>query len=190
MQGVAVMTIRPFQDKDKDDVRFVCLNSEGPCDLNEADQHFILTTYCDYYIEREPQNCYVAADDTDRAVGYIFCAESFDGFFPVFLRDYASRFSLSQENYRISASHSADLQQKYKSEYPAHLHIDLLPEYQRMGLGHKLVDTLAEHLRSKGIPGVMLTVGTLNKVGQSFYNKYGFSILEVAPGDIAYGLKL
>ena len=184
------MTIRPYQNKDFDSVRFVCLNSEGPCDLNEPDQHYVLTTYCDYYIEREPQNCFVAADESDRAVGYIICAESFDNFFSVFRQDYVNRLSSQLEDYRSMAIHSTDLQRKYKMEYPAHLHIDLLPEYQRKGSGHKLVDTLASHLRSKGVPGVMLTVGTLNQVGQSFYNKYGFSVLEKTPGDVAYGLKL
>ena len=184
------MEVRPYQEKDKENVRFVCLNSEGPCDLSKADRFFILTTYCDYYIEQEPENCFVAADETDRAVGYIICTENYDRFAPVFSREYISRFSPLQARYRFGAAHSADLQKKYKSEYPAHMHIDVLPEYQRMGLGHRLVDTLAAHLAKKGVPGVMLTVGTSNKVGQSFYNKYGFVLLEKAPGDIAYGLRL
>ncbi len=185
------MTIRPYQEKDKENVRFVCLNSEGPCDMSEAGQHYILTTYCDYFIEREPQNCFVAADENDRAVGYIFCAESFRAFYPVFLRDYACSFPLSKPwFFCYNAAHSADLQEKYEEDYPAHLHIDLLPEYQRKGIGHKLVDTLAAHLKTKGVPGVMLTVGARNFVGQSFYKKYGFTLLEAAGDDIAFGLKL
>lgn len=184
------MTIRPYQNKDKENVRFVCLNSEGPCDMNEAGQRYIITTYCDYYIEREPQNCFVAADGNDYAVGYILCAESFEAFYPVFLRDYACSFPLSQPWFFYGAAHSADLQAKYQEDYPAHLHIDLLPEYQRKGLGHKLVDTLAAHLKSKSVPGVMLTVGASNRVGQNFYTKYGFILLESAEDDIAFGLKL
>ena len=182
------MTIRPYLEKDKENVRFVCLNSEGPCDMDEAGRHYILTTYCDYYIEREPQNCFVAVDETDRAVGYIICTESFELFYPVFIRDYVSRFS--QAMFCYGAAHSADLQAKYRAEYPAHLHIDVLPEFQRMGVGHRLVDTLAAHLRAKNVPGVMLTVGASNFVGQSFYKKYGFTLLEATEGDIAFGLKL
>ena len=184
------MTIRPYCEKDKEDVRFVCLNSEGPCDMDEAGRHYILTTYCDYYIEREPQNCFVAADETDRAVGYIICTERFESFYPVFLRDYVSRFSLSQPMFWYGAAHSADLQAKYRAGYPAHLHIDVLPEYQRKGLGRRLVDTRAAHLKAKGVPGVMLTVGSSNTVGQGFYKKYGFTLLEATEGDIAFGLKL
>ena len=47
------MNIRPYESKDKEDVRFICLNSEGPCKLSERDKNYILTTYCDYFIEKK-----------------------------------------------------------------------------------------------------------------------------------------
>lgn len=184
------MRVRPYEPRDRDGVRFTCLNSEGPCDLSPAGQHFILTTYCDYYIEREPENCFVAANDADEAVGYVICAENYDAYRPVFLRDFLPRISEKETCHRAAAANSTVLQEKYKAEYPAHLHIDLLPPYQRQGLGHLLVDALANHLKQKGVPGVMLTVGDANNVGQSFYKKYGFTLLEAVPGDVAYGLKL
>ncbi|MCH5198865.1 MAG: GNAT family N-acetyltransferase [Oscillospiraceae bacterium] len=184
------MTIRPYESKDRDNVRFVCLNSEGPCDMDEKGQHFILTTYCDYFIEKEPQNCFVAANENDDAVGYIICAESYDPYRLVFIDEYVERIDEADIGHRQGALNSTVLQNKYKNEYPAHLHIDLLPEYQRMGLGSKLVDTLCAHLKGKGIPGVMLTVGSQNNVGQSFYKKYGFTVLEESPGDVAFGIKL
>ncbi|MBQ6022925.1 MAG: GNAT family N-acetyltransferase [Clostridia bacterium] len=182
-------TIIPYEPKYKEDVRFVCLNSEGPCADPPEVQNFVITTYCDYYIEREPENCFVAVNEEDRAVAYIICAESFDRFESVFYGTYASRLKGQKHVYKASM-HSADPQRKFKSEYPAHLHIDVLPQYQRQGLGHKLVDRLAEHLRAKRVPGVMLTVGSQNQVGQSFYRKYGFTQLEETPGDVAFGLKL
>ena len=184
------MIIRPFAEKDKEDVRFICLNSEGPCDLSESSQHFILTTYCDYYLEQEPENCFVAADGDDRAVGYVICAEDFDQFRACFNRAYLSRFPKYDFKHRLDARASVILHEKYKQTYPAHLHIDVLPEYQRRGLGHLLIQTLASHLSLKGVPGVMLTVWTKNTVGRSFYEKYGFTFLEDAYGSAAYGLPL
>ncbi len=181
------MVIRRYENKDKENVRFICLNSEGPCDLNKEGQTYILTTYCDYYIEQEPENCFVAADENDRAVGYIICTENYDRFIKVFSERYVSRFDADSYFYQASL-HSADLQGKHKATYPAHLHIDVLPEYQRMGLGHCLVDRLCEHLRNKGIHGVMLTVGASNVVGQSFYKKYGFTKIDELSDDVAYGL--
>lgn len=184
------MTIRPYQEKDKENVRFVCLNSEGPSSFDEEMSFFILNTYCDYFIEQEGDNCFVAADENDRAIGYIFCAENYDAYKARFMAEYLPRFDPSLTRRIENAAHSADMQAKYKDTYPAHLHIDVLPEYQRMGLGHKLVDTLCAHLRSKGVKGVMLTTAPDNKVGRGFYDKYGFTLLEVTDGDAAYGLKL
>jgi len=184
------MKIRPYEQRDRDNVRFVCLNSEGPCDMKENERHFILTTYCDYYIEKETENCFVSANDNDEAVGYIICAENYDDFWEVFSGEYIPRISKAYPHHIIGAKKSTVLQNKYKKDYPAHLHIDLLPEYQRMGMGTKLVDTLCAHLKNKSVTGVMLTVGTSNNVGQSFYRKYGFTELERQSGDIAFGIKL
>ena len=64
------MIIRPFEEKDKENVRFVCLNSEGPCKMTPDDQHYILTTYCNYYIEKEGRNCFVAVNDDAEAIAY------------------------------------------------------------------------------------------------------------------------
>ncbi len=184
------MTIRPYMEKDKEDVRFACLNSEGPCPFSKGFSHFILTTYCDYFIEKEGGNCFVAADENDRAVGYVICAENYDRYKECFDKEYVTRFKKNETRRIREALASTDLQRKYKKEYPAHLHIDVLPEYQRMGVGHKLIDALCDHLRKKGIPGVMLTVGNKNTVGRRFYEKYGFTLLEEAGGDAAYAIKL
>ncbi len=181
------MKIIPYTDKYRDDVRFVCLNSEGPCPFEEEFSFFILNTYCDYFIEQEGQNCFVAVEN-DRAVGYIICAENYDRYKECFDGEYLPRFK--NNDHREWARNSAVLQGEYRAEYPAHLHIDLLPEYQRMGLGHKLVDTLCKHLKSKNISGVMLTAGSDNKVGRGFYEKYGFTLLEDNGDDAAYALKL
>ncbi|MBR0510025.1 MAG: GNAT family N-acetyltransferase [Clostridia bacterium] len=183
------MTIRPYRQTDFEDVRFVCQNSDGPCDWPQHTRDFVLTTYCDYYLEQEPYNCFVAANDEDRAIGYVICTEDYGRFRPVFMEKYAAKFPKDGWAYN-GAKDSTVLQEKYKAAYPAHLHIDILPEYQRQGLGHRLIDTLRGHLRNKGVPGVMLTVGASNKVGRSFYEKYGFLCLEENGDDVAYGIKV
>ncbi len=187
------MIIRPFEEKDKENVRFVCLNSEEPCKMTPDEAHFILTTYCNYYIENEGHNCFVCVDENDKAIAYIICTENFDNFREVFLRDYVPRLDENLVvwggNARKGAEASFKLQEKYKNDYPAHLHIDVLPEYHRKGIGHMLVDTLKNHLHEKGVRGVMLTVGSQNEKGQGFYNKYGFDFLEQCGDDVAFGLK-
>lgn len=187
------MIIRPFEEKDKENVRFVCLNSEGPCKMTPDEKHYILTTYCNYYIEQEGRNCFVAVDDDDNAIAYIICTENYDAYRKIFLEEYVPRLDENMVVWNFNAKQGAIgstvLQEKYKEEYPAHLHIDVLPEYHRKGIGHMLVNTLKEHLHNKGICGVMLTVGSKNMVGRGFYDKYGFDFLEQVGDDVAYGLK-
>ena len=170
-----MVKVRKYEAKDFDDVRFVCLNSTGE-DFGPIVGEFILHTFCDYYIEHEPENCFVV-DDDGRAVGYIFCAEDYDSYKEIFDKDYLPlNEHLGEERYKW-AQDSTILQNKYKAEYPAHMHIDLLPEYQRMGLGHKLTDALCEHLKKKGIKGINLTMSAANKKGGGFYRKYGFTLI-------------
>lgn len=183
------MTIRPYEEKDRDNVRFVCLNSEGPCRMRKGRQNFLLTTYCDYFIEKEGRNCFVACDENDKAIGYILCAENYDKYKEVFDRDYVPRIKKYELKFRATARLSTLFQEKYKKEYPAHLHIDILPGYQRMGLGHKLMDALCENLKTKGVKGVCLTVWAGNKKGRNFYEKYGFSLIEERKTTAVYALK-
>ena len=88
------------------------------------------------------------------------------------------------------AKTSTVLQEKFKKEYPAHLHIDLLPAYQRQGWGGKLINALFEHLKSKNVKGVMLTTGKTNETACNFYKKYGFELLGTDGDDAAFGFKL
>ncbi len=184
------MVIRPYESKDKEAVQFVHLNSEGPCKSSKRGINFGLAVYCDYYIEKEPENCFVAVDENDRAVGYIICAEDFDKFYPVFVDQYYTRIKKWEFKRRKSALRSVIPHEKYKEEYPAHLHIDVLPEYQRMGLGHKMTDALLAHLKEKGIKGIMLTTWIKNEKGRGFYDKYGFILLKEMKNCAVYGLKL
>ncbi|MFI2102411.1 GNAT family N-acetyltransferase [Isoptericola sp. NPDC019693] len=58
--------------------------------------------------------------------------------------------------------------------YPAHLHIDLLPENQGRGLGRRLMDTLRAALAERGVPGVHLGMDPANSRARAFYDRYGF----------------
>ncbi len=184
------MNIIPYEPKYKEDVHFVCLNSEGPCKSSKRGINFALAVYCDYYLENEPENCFVAVDDSDKAVGYIICAENFDVFRKRFADEYYTRIKKWEFRRRKSAIRSIVPHEKYKNEYPAHLHIDILPAYQRKGLGQKMTDVLLGHLKQKGVKGLMLTTWIKNVKGRGFYDKYGFSLLEETKNCAVYGIKL
>jgi GNAT superfamily N-acetyltransferase len=59
-------------------------------------------------------------------------------------------------------------------QYPAHLHIDVLPEYQRQGYGRKLMREYLRKLRDENIKGVHLVMAGDNFGAETFYRKLGF----------------
>ena len=182
--------IRKYEEKDRADVQFVNHNSEGPEEVPDfLTGQFYHNTFCNYYIEHEPENCFVL-DDNGRAVGYIICAENFDRFKEIYDRDYLPRSNTFGEDRYEWASTAYNCQEKFKNEYPAHLHIDILPEYQRMGMGGKLIKTLCDHLAEKGISGVCLTCGPRNERAVNFYKKYGFTLLSIDHDDACFGIKI
>ncbi len=184
------MTIRPYQSKDKEDVRFICLESADKTNASEYERNFLINTYCDYYIENEPYNCFVAVDDNDKAVGYILCAENFDKFNKVFEEKYAVKCLKFRSIYYLASKMSVLEQKKYKNSYPAHLHIDLLPEYQHKGLGRQLINTLLSHLKDKGVKGVMLSVFIGNSGAIKFYQRCGLTKVKTGLTDIVFAKKL
>ena len=95
------MTIRPYKETDKEAVHDICLYCDGPENYSEDIKNFLFATYCDYYIEKEPFNCFVAADENDKAVGYIICAEDFDKFIKVFREEYFTRIPEEDTSERI-----------------------------------------------------------------------------------------
>ena len=167
------MTIRPYDNKDKINVRQVCIATSVGHDAPEKEQRFILKLYCDYYIEQEPQNCFVIADDNDNAVGYILCSENMKRYIKAMAPYRASVKNMSLIKYLFAWGELiAHLPAAKKCK--AHLHIDILPEYQHKGLGTKLINTLTDSLKAKGIDSVMLVVNSSNVNAVKFYKKNGF----------------
>ena len=187
--------VRPYEAKDYDRVRLICIATSDIRVRNETKRAFLLKMYCDYYIEAEPKNCFVAVDKDEesgdeKAVGYILCAADCESYAKNFIKNYIPKIKETGRLNGFSARSQVFLYSRYAAFFPAHLHIDVLPDYQRLGIGSMLTDTLLEHLRGMKVKGVMLVVGKKNVKGCSFYRKYGFSeVGRVGPG-IVFGMDL
>ena len=169
--------IRKYKKEDREAVQYICLQtSVGEKSPMEWQRH-ILNLYCNYYIDCEPENVFVAVDDSDRPVGYIFCSTDFDIFKFIFTRDYLPILRCLGKNRVITARLELLAHQLFRKDYPAHMHIDILPEYQKMGLGTKLLQELFSYLKEKNCPGLQLICDTGNDGGFAFYQKYGFEKL-------------
>ncbi len=63
------------------------------------------------------------------------------------------------------------------TSYPAHLHIDLLPDLQRQGIGSSLIEEFFRQLALAQCTGAHLGVSIKNTGAISFYKKTGFIVL-------------
>lgn len=75
-------------------------------------------------------------------------------------------------------------------DYPAHLHIDLLPQAQGRGAGRALIETMAEDLTRRGVPGVHLVAVTANAGAQAFYPRVGFAPAAQDHGSVTFARTL
>jgi ribosomal protein S18 acetylase RimI-like enzyme len=74
-------------------------------------------------------------------------------------------------------------------DYPAHLHIDLLPDAQGGGNGRRLIERVTSALREAGARGVHLDVALDNVGAQGFYEHVGFERLP-SDGGVLFGMRL
>lgn len=172
-----MLNVRPYMDKDRANVRRICLNNADCANAPEATRQYILLMYCDYYIEQEPTNCFVAVNEEDEAVGYIICAENYDRYEQIFREIYLPvAASISHKRY-VDARLDLLSHSMFKTKYPSHFHIDIDVQYQRQGAGSMLINALKEHLKTKRLNGVMLVCGADNQLAINFYQKNGFKTL-------------
>lgn len=148
--------------------------------------------FSDYYPLYEIENCFVAIDkSTDNSVvGYII--GTMDSARQ--LRCYVSRHSWKiirriifctcwkyPESFRTVCFMAANgLMHRNKGvsqeEFPAHFHINILPEYQNAGIGSKLINAFEEHIAEAGIKGIHLTTSNMNYKAVPFYESRGYSL--------------
>ena len=67
--------------------------------------------------------------------------------------------------------------------YPAHLHIDILPEWQRHGFGRRLIDELCLNLQQHQVSGVHLIMAGANVDAGKFYARVGFRRFDLVLDD-------
>ena len=74
------------------------------------------------------------------------------------------------------------------ADYPAHLHINILPEGQSGGWGRKLIETELGALKAAGVKGVHLGVAPQNARAIGFYRHVGFDDIS-RDGHVLFGMR-
>lgn len=152
------------------------------------------------YVARHPEYAFVVEADDGRVVGYVVGAPDTDEFEEWFRTQWWPRHSerwprpaLRQSRQDATVVYAYDRragQEPYAERYPAHLHIDLLPETQGQGWGRRLIDTLVDALRADGVPGLHLVASDQNTGALAFYTRLGFDELPSHAGVQAFGMRL
>lgn len=182
-------SIRSLRASDKEDVRHICIETASASATDTPLKRAVLCDlYCDYYVDYATDTSFVAADGDDRAIGYVFCAPDY--------REYEKNYRkyllpvLRKHKFSRAVTKNLELifERKLSRGMPAHLHIDILPEAQRQGIGHRLMNALMFRLKELGVPKVYLVVGSSNVKGVSFYEKYGFGAVRELPGSRQYAI--
>ncbi len=141
------------------------------------------------YTLLEPDLAFVI-DEGGRAVGYVvgtadtpaFAAAYREQYIPRMLDRYPVPDSAPEtpDEHMIAMHHNPErLLIPALVDYPAHLHIDLLPDQQRKGYGRLLMTTMLSALADRGAPAVHLGMVTTNRPARLFYDRLGFHEIDV-----------
>lgn len=157
------------------------------------------------YLFRHPDVAVIVVDDTDTPVGYLVATDDTAAFEEWFARDWwpvrrppssgagegdVRNRSREEEILRYADGRGRGAREPWITAFPAHLHIDLLPEAQGHGWGRILIDGLVRTLRDRGVPGLHLVADAANTAAVAFYRRLGFQALDAAPESRAFGLRL
>ncbi len=180
-----LMGIRKCTEKDRAAMQNICLETANDYwKTNDDIKEAVVEVFCNYYLDEEADHCFVTTNEADEAVGYILCAPDYETYYKKFTERIGK--SKNEITKKVGAQ-SAEDPKDFAKDYPAHLHIDLLPCAQGHGEGRKLIETLCEHLKSIGVKGVMLDVGADNTGAIAFYKKVGFTVLQENEGGLIMG---
>jgi GNAT superfamily N-acetyltransferase len=186
-------TIRPYQATDRPAVRLIYGIDEFArprlASRYARMSEYIADEASYYYTEYEPESLFVAEVDGNVVGALLGCVDTsrhemfykqriqpllikrcltgaygWPGWLiPVLRTELASRHTIAP--------------QVDRRQYPAHLHIGILPAWRRQGIGSALMAEYADYLRSRGVAGYHLFASAYHYMGVAFYRKLGLELL-------------
>ncbi|MEV6247857.1 GNAT family N-acetyltransferase [Streptomyces sp. NPDC051742] len=193
--------VRRYRPSDRTALADICVRTAhegGDSSGLYPDPELMPSIFAYPYVELEPEFAFVLDDGAGRAVGYVLGAADTDTFALRFRTEWlpkvAARFPEPAREPATPTEEMARLlhtpERMVRDElaaHPAHLHIDLLPQWQGRGYGRALIRTLLAELRAAGVPAVHLCMVQANTKARAFYDRLGFAPLAVPdPGPVWY----
>ncbi|MGW2516916.1 GNAT family N-acetyltransferase [Streptomyces sp. NPDC001617] len=193
--------IRPYRPEDREALDDICVRTAHNGEDSRpvyADPSIFPATFAAPYVHLEPELAFVLDDGLGHAVGYIlgtadtprFVAEFRTKWLPLVADRHpepAGPPRTPDEAMIPLLHHPERMLVPEVAAYPAHLHIDLLPDWQGHGHGRALMRAFLQALHDRGVPAVHLSMVTANTPARAFYDRLGFHEIEVPdPGPVTY----
>lgn len=202
VEGAAVPRIRPYRPEDRAALFDVCVRTaDAGSDATGvfSDDELWGLLFAVPYAERHPDLCWVVEAGDGRVIGYLVATDDTDAFERWFRDEWWPRFAerfprpareeTREERMLAYAYGRGPGREPNADEYPAHLHIDLLPETQGQGLGRRLLDTLFAELTRRGVAGLHLGMDPANSGAAAFYERVGMRRVPSPEGSRMYGVR-
>lgn len=190
--------IRRYQERDLAAVYDICVRTAaagGDARGRYASDDLMPDIFAGPYVYLEPEFSFVL-DDGGRAVGYVVGTPDT----AAFVRAYRDRWLPRLAGRYPDPAGPPDKEMigllnwpermllPFLARYPAHLHIDLLPPFQRAGHGRRLMETFSAAAARAGAAGIYLGVAAANVAALGFYDRLGFTPIppEQDPGTVVY----
>ena len=174
--------IRPYDKNDAKAVKSIAYHDD-----ERGSMRAVSAVRCDYYIDHEPEHCFVMTDEFDKPAGYIVCSvnlKKFAALYPTYL------LIVKDEDKKLYRKEKR-LQKKLiavPKEYPARLYISILPSFRGKGGAKALVNTLLSHLKEIEVEGVYTVADTPSAI--AFCERVGFQrVMKLDKTHFIYGIK-
>jgi ribosomal protein S18 acetylase RimI-like enzyme len=202
--------IRPYREEDRAAVYDICVRTGAAGEDARglfSDDDLIPDIYAGPYLELEPELAFVLVDpDVDsgtgsngrRPVGYVLGTADTARFVRAYRAFWIPRLGdrypepshppRSPEEGFVADYHRPErMLLPELADYPAHLHIDLLPSHQGAGYGRELFETWLRSAARAGAPAAHLAMAAANSRARGFYHRLGFHRIGVpGAGNVEY----
>lgn len=193
-------TIRRYEDRDHDAVYDICVRTAdagGDARGKYRSDDLMPDLFAGPYVFLESRSAFVL-DDGGRAVGYVIGTPDTAAFARAYRERWIPRLAdrypvppdppVTPDDEMLALHYYPErLLWPGLPQYPAHLHIDLLPAFQGNGHGRALMDTFCAAMADAGTAGVHVSVVRENVRAFGFYDRLGFTRLDVDdPGPVVY----
>jgi ribosomal protein S18 acetylase RimI-like enzyme len=188
-------TIRAYRPTDLDAVYDICVRTAdagGDARGQYSSDRLMGDIFAAPYVILEPEHAHILDDGTGAPVGYILGTADTERFVRRYRAEWlpatAGRHPVpsdppvTADDAMLLLHHRPErMLVPELADHPAHLHIDLLPEWQGKGWGRGLIDAFLGGLRAAGVARVHLGMAPGNAAARAFYDRLGFTEIPV-PG--------